>query len=164
MEHFMFMLLRSRILAPCVGLSLGAALSAIALTFGVRETRQPSPLPIASIAQLTARLKPLGLRAVPLPGSDDPERGVLLTTTRKSSQALAAATWGDETEEGFKSWHGTLQVRHLTEWYGDPDEDVQPPGTAVWRWNRFLFFGDVELLEKVRLTLTEVDISAAPSS
>jgi hypothetical protein len=158
----MFTLLRPHIVAPCVGLILSAALSALSLTFAVRETAQPSPPPAVSVAKLIELLKPLELRTVPLPGCADPERGILLTTNKNSQKAFTGI-WGDESSEGLKTWKGTLQVRHLTGWYDDPNEDVQLPGAAVWRWRRFLFFGDAELLEKVRQTLGEGEGSTPPA-
>jgi hypothetical protein len=159
----MFTLLRSQFVVPCVGLTLGA-LFAIALAGFGREARQLPPRAATTIVEVAERLQPLGLRVVPLRGSDDPERGVFLTTSGKSRQELAACTWGDESPEGLKPWQGILQVRHLTGWYGGANEDVQLPGVAVWRWGRFVFFGDPELLDKVRLTLAEGEGKSLTSS
>ena len=112
----MFASLRSLIVA---GLVLAAALSATILTSGPPKDPPPAPRPAASVAELTDRLQPLGLRVVLPPAGDDPDRGVFLTTTDKSRRELAAAIPGDETARGVKEWAGTLRVHLLTRWNGD---------------------------------------------
>lgn len=156
----MFTLVRPAIVAPVVGITLGV-LTALLLTHNIRVCRpvrsllQTSP---GSIGSLAERLKPFGFRVVPVAGTEDLEQGAFFTATDKSPEELAAMSWGDESEEGREKWKGTLRVRHLANWYGDVHEDIQLPGESAWRWGRFLFFGDVELLNHVKQHLGESEI------
>jgi len=144
---------RFQIVAPCVAVVVGLILAALSPNLCKREQRSPVPPPPGSMSELIERLQPLGLHVVRLPGTDDPEVGIFLTMRSEAKPQNLGGTWGDESADGRRAWQGTLRIRRLAEWYDDPNEDVQPPGKGAWRYGKFAFFGDRELLITVRNAL-----------
>jgi hypothetical protein len=152
----MLLQFRPRIIMPLCALA-----GAMILTFhrhqDVQEPLPVAPPPIATTAELIEHLKPLGFHAIQRPGSAAPEQGVLLVNDTFKPRQPLTGTWGDESAENMQAWNGIVQVRHLTGWHGDPYNELQPPGSRTWRWHNFVFFGDVEIMRKIRKTLKEYD-------
>jgi hypothetical protein len=120
----------------------------VAVYLGARLYRLARPAARPDTSGLLERLAPLDLRGV-LIDESNVDRGAFLTRTTKTRDELAAAEWGDETEANAAAWRGTVQMRHLSGLDLDPDDDVQPRGRMIWRFDRYIFFGDPELLEQI---------------